>query len=126
MSRYPEDDLQMAVAQYLDLRGWLWCHVGNERKTTPQAGARLKRKGVKPGVPDVLIFEDWNQPLRGESMGVLDLMETGHGIAIELKAGKNSTTKHQDHWLRELRARGWKTAVCRTIDEVIEATECIR
>lgn len=110
MSRFPEDDLQMQVAQYLDLRGWLYTHVANERKTTPQAGARLKRKGVKSGVPDILIFEPTS---------------IGFGLAIELKAGKNKTTKSQDHWLAELRRRGWKVAVCRSLDEVIEACNVI-
>ena len=55
--RYLEDDLQMACAKYLDLLGVLWFHCGNERKTSPRAGARLKKKGVKSGVPDILIFE---------------------------------------------------------------------
>ena len=67
MRKYPEDDLQMACAQYLDLMGWLWCHVGNERKTSPRAGARLKKKGVKSGVPDILIFEP-----RGKYHGLSD------------------------------------------------------
>lgn len=29
-----------------------WCHIANERKTTPGAGHMLKRLGVKAGMPD--------------------------------------------------------------------------
>ena len=89
MRKYPEDDLQMACAKYLDLMGVLWCHVANERKTTKPAGKRLTKKGVKSGVPDILIFEP-----RGKY----------NGLAIELKAGKNKLTKPRNleirKWLR--------------------------
>ena len=86
MRKYPEDDLQMACARYLDLMGWLWCHVGNERKTSPRAGARLKKKGVKSGVPDILIFEP-----KGKY----------NGLAIELKTGKNKLTETKRNGLRD-------------------------
>ncbi len=52
----------------------------NERKTSPRAGARLKKKGVKSGVPDILIFEP-----KGRY----------NGIAIELKTGNNKLTNNQ-------------------------------
>jgi len=55
--KYKEDSLQISVATYLDYLNITWCHVANERKTSPQAGARLKNKGVKSGVPDCVIFE---------------------------------------------------------------------
>lgn len=30
-------------------------HIANERKTSPRAGAYLKRKGVRAGIPDVCV-----------------------------------------------------------------------
>ena len=35
-----------------------------------------------------------------------------HGLYIELKAGKNTTTKKQKEWLEYLRQQGYYTAVC--------------
>ena len=122
-----EDGLQRATAQYLDARGWLWCHVANERKTTPARGRRLKDKGVKRGVPDVMIFERWAETFPGHGLPAdgVGLGGCGFGIAIELKSPKGTTTKDQDLWLAELRHRGWRVAVCRTIEEVIETCEVI-
>lgn len=123
-SKALEASLQRAVAQYLDLKGYLWAHVANERATTPQRGYQLKRAGVKPGVPDVLIFEAWRDITRDYN-GAIVLVEQGPGLAIELKSPSGRTSKAQDHWLRELRARGWKTAVCRDLDAVIALCDLI-
>lgn len=105
MTARPEDALQRQVAWLLDRSGLLWCHPANERKCSPQQGARLKAAGVKAGVPDVLIFE----PLPHAD---------GFGVAIELKAGKNQPTPEQATWLSGLEAQGWRCHVCRTLDEV--------
>ena len=102
--KYKEDDLQKATARYLDSLGVLWCHVANERKSSPQAGARLKSKGVKSGVPDVVIFEP-----RG----------TLNGLAIELKVKPNKVSNNQLEWLSRLDKNNWATAVCYSIDSVI-------
>lgn len=101
---YREDDFQMAVCNYLDSISVLWCHVANERKTSKQAGFRLKKKGVKSGVPDCIIFEP-----RGDYFGLM----------IELKIKPNKPTESQMKWLTELNIRGYYTCVCYTIDEVI-------
>ena len=100
--RYLEDDLQMACAKYLDLLGVLWFHCGNERKTSPRAGARLKKKGVKSGVPDILIFEP-----KGRY----------NGIAIELKTGNNKLTRNQIKWLERLEQKGWYCCVAVFFDQ---------
>jgi hypothetical protein len=113
-----EDGLQRAVAQYLDMQGWLWCHVANERKTSTRQGAALKRKGVKPGVPDVLIFEHWQDGPDGP-------WDANFGVAIELKSAKGRVTPEQRKWLADLFERGWRTSVCRTLDEVIDLCERI-
>ena len=106
--KYKEDNLQKTVAKYLDLKNFLWCHVANERKTSLQAGKRLKLKGVKSGVPDVLIFET---------------NSIYNGLAIELKIKPNKTTDNQKKWLKNLSAKGWKTVVCYSFDEVKEVIE---
>ncbi len=103
MRKYKEDDLQMAVAKYLDFLSVCWCHVANERKTSKIAGLRLKKKGVKSGVPDVLIFEP---------------NDDYSGLAIELKIKPNKPTDNQKEWLESLKEKGWYTEVCYSLDDV--------
>ena len=106
--KYPEDNLQMAVAMYLDLISVAWFHVANERKTTNRAGARLKKKGVKAGVPDVLIFEP-----KGKY----------NGLALELKVKPNVMTLEQKGWFTRLKMKGWYCACCYSFDEVQEVVD---
>lgn len=103
--KFKEDDLQMSCARYLDYAQLLWCHVGNERRTSIQAGVRLKKKGVKKGVPDILIFEP-----RGKY----------NGLAVELKIKPNKVSKEQNEWLSQLVIKGWQTSVCYSFDEFDE------
>lgn len=49
-----EDDLHIGLAQWLELSRlpmWWW-HTANESNVPPQYRAKLKKKGVKPGIPD--------------------------------------------------------------------------
>lgn len=72
-------------------------HVPNGGKRDKATAIALKRQGVKAGVPDIHL------PVpRGEY----------HGLYIELKAGKNTTTAKQREWLEFLRQQGYYTAVC--------------
>jgi len=106
--KFKEDTLQKQVAKYLDLTGALWCHVANERKTSFQAGRRLKAKGVKSGVPDCMIFNN-NQQY--------------NGLALELKVKPNKPTKNQKEWLRRLSNKGWKCEVVYSFDEAQQIIE---
>jgi hypothetical protein len=103
--KYEEDRMQMAVARYLDLLGVLWFHPANERKTSIQAGVRLKKKGVKSGVPDCLMLESNN---------------TYKGLVIELKTTKGKLSENQKKWLSDLQDNGFCCYVCRSFDEAKE------
>lgn len=103
--KFKEDDLQKQVAKYLDLKKVLWCHVANERKTSFQAGARLKAKGVKSGVPDCVIFK---------SNGIYN------GLAIELKVKPNNPTENQEKWIKDLRENNWKACITYSFKETKE------
>ena len=72
-------------------------HVPNGGKRDAATAVALKRQGVKAGVPDIM--------LPSARAGY-------HGLYIELKAGKNTTTKKQKEWLEYLRQQGYYTAVC--------------
>ena len=72
-------------------------HVPNGGRRDKTTATALKRQGVKAGVPDI----------------VLPVARAGyHGLYIELKAGKNTTTSDQKRWLEFLRRQGYYTAVC--------------
>jgi hypothetical protein len=116
-----EDDLQITVAQYLDLQGWLWCHIPNGGVRNKREAAKLKQMGVKAGMPDVMIFERWTEEYHNGE----DTFH-GFGIAIELKSPKDKLTNEQEEKLDELDRRGWLTAVCRTINEVTTVCEAVR
>lgn len=112
-----ESDDQKALAQLLDTiridgRPLLWCHVPNEGKRNIAYAVELQRRGVKAGVPDVLIFDaPPDVPL-------------ARGCAIELKRAKDGEiTEHQDQWLWDLNTRGWMAIACHGIDAAIQALE---
>lgn len=94
--RHKERDLQIRCANLLDRHKALWCHVPNSLFSNHISAGWHKRQGMKAGVPDILIFEP---------------TKTYHGLAIELKVGKNKPTERQQEWLDDLKARGWRTEV---------------
>lgn len=103
-----EEQEQLALVQWLELHEIRYTHVPNEGKHKVQYRAKQKRLGVKPGVPDILIFD--RPPLYPENVGV----------AIELKRQKGGrVTPEQIAWLEDLKARGWAVAVCRGAMEAI-------
>lgn len=103
--RFKEDALLIAVMDYIRYQypTVLAAHIANERKASPQQGARMKRKGVKAGMPDIMIFK-----LKGDY---------NCGLAIELKIHPNKPTKHQTEILNKLSEQGWATHVCYSFDD---------
>ena len=117
----PEQRLQRAVGNYLDAKGALWTHPLNEAKRSKFERWLMKILGCKKGVPDVLIFEP--QEFTSEEQFLQQFGQPKIGLAIELKIGSNKPTVEQSFWLNSLRAKGWETAVCRTLDEAIETID---
>lgn len=77
----------------------LLLHIPNGGWRHPSTGAALKRRGVRPGVPDLL----------------LPVGRCGrHGLWIELKRrGKKAVaTQDQQRWLAALETQGYAVAVC--------------
>ncbi len=108
-----EADIQKEIAKALDEAGLLWTATANGGKRDKRTAASLKAQGLKPGVPDVLIF---TPPPSG----------IGCGMAIELKrdAGQGKQrgrlSPHQRIWLEELRTLGWRAEVAYGLDHALE------
>ena len=80
-------------------------HIPNGDKRDAKTGIALKRQGVKAGVPDLHL-----PVARGEY----------NSLYIELKVGKNKTTKAQDKWIEKLRQQGNKVIICYTWQQAAE------
>jgi hypothetical protein len=58
--------------------------------------------GIRPGVPDLCL-----PVARGDF----------NALYIEMKFGKNMTTKEQDHWIEKLRYYGNRVEVCYSFED---------
>ena len=76
--------------------------IPNGGSRHPVEARNLKRQGVKSGVPDIHLALP-----KGKY----------HGLYIELKVGKNKTSKNQDEWLERLSKAGYAVAVCYGFEE---------
>ena len=102
-----EDALQIAVVNYLRLQypNKIFTHCPNGGSRNAIEGAKLKRMGVSPGVPDLLFFNP---------IGIYT------GLAIELKIKPNKPTETQIKWISDLISCGWLVKVCYSFDEAKE------
>jgi len=90
-----------------------WLHIPNERVNKIER-MKLKRQGVQPGAPDLLIFA---RPL-----------DQACGVAIELKRADRRSAKDSEHgaseaqraWLMTLRVCGWHARVCYGAQDAID------
>ena len=101
MQHLTESQLQIQVFEWAQLMTGkypelsLLYHIPNEGKRSIYYGAKLKREGLKSGVPDICL------PIPKGSYC---------GLYIELKVGKNKPTKNQEYWLFSLSKAGHRTA----------------
>ena len=87
---------EMSKAAHPELS--LLFHIPNGGKRNKTTAARLKREGVKPGVPDLCL------PVPREDY---------HGLYVEMKrAHGGKTSENQEQWLAALTAQGYRTEVC--------------
>lgn len=109
MGKQPEAILQRSVCQYLDQalpHGWAYWH-NHQNAPTVQAQARLKKLGVKAGLPDMMVVGPTGDNEPGVNL-----------IVIELKSSKGRTTEAQEDWLDRFQRMGAHAAVCRSIEDV--------
>jgi hypothetical protein len=97
-----ERELHLKAQQWLEKSGiwdkYLIFHVPNERRGGIGAIMHFKRMGVRPGVPDWLMF-------------------TNRNAAIELKDDKGKQRKGQEKFQRDWERLGHSYFVVRTLEE---------
>lgn len=71
--------------------------IPNGMKTTIGVARKSVKSGLKKGVPDLFF---------AVALGGYN------GLFIELKVGKNKTSKNQNEWITKLKAQGYKCEVC--------------
>jgi len=106
-----EADIQAALfewaahqsGKYPELR--LMFHVPNGGRRDIVTAAKLKREGVKSGVPDICL-----PVARGQY----------HGLFIELKGEGGHLQESQRQWISELTAQGYAARVCFGFDEAVK------
>lgn len=109
--RVSEDSELITVFQFIDLmansdpRYQAIFHVANERRCSYIAGRILKKKGVRAGVPDIII------PIASSGY---------HGLWIELKVKPNRLTPDQSRFIDLLILLGHCARVCWSATEAIE------
>ena len=95
-------------------------HVPNEGNRHPGVAAKVRKVGIRRGVPDLLLPVP---RVRGDDAP----FGSGwwHGLAIELKRGRNDVEKddHQYRWLRRLQRQGWATDVAHSARQTIALIE---
>ena len=87
-NRYPELKMMFAVPN------------GGQRNI--RVAMKLKKEGVKAGVPDIflpIVRDGW------------------HGLFIEMKVGKNKCSLSQINWIAHLRSENYRVTVCYGFDE---------
>lgn len=91
---------QLNINKYPELE--LLFHIPNGGKRNVREGARLKREGVKAGVPDIQL------PIpRGMY----------YGLWVEMKSDKGKLSKNQEIWISKLRNIGHYVTVCYNWEE---------
>ena len=97
-----EEDEQIAFVQWCDMLNIPVIHIPNEGKRSAYMGAKLKRMGLKPGVPDLFV----------------PCAHGGHhGLFIEMKVGNNKPTENQKEWMRLLSAQGYACTVAYSFED---------
>ncbi len=94
------------ICKYPELE--LLYHIPNGGRRSKVEAVRLKREGVKKGVPDLCL-----PVARGNY----------HGLYIEMKYEKGKTSKEQKEWLSKLNKQGYKAVVCYGFEEAREIIE---
>ena len=115
--RRDEDQLQIGVCDLLRLNGYWPVHAPNQGQRSIVGHAVLKRMGLEPGFPDLMVFD--RKSAGGKLLFLIELKRPPRplkrgGCAKPLQPGRVQIDMHQ-----ELAERGYPVIVAHSIDEVI-------
>lgn len=106
--RVPESWLHKSISKLLEAaapRRVMWWHTPNGEKRDAVTAAMLKAMGVKPGVPDFLLYDTL----------------TGYLHCIEVKAKDGYLSDAQKGWMdRFTSSPTGRYAVARSVDEAVQ------
>jgi len=110
VEHYSEATIQQLVVRYLRsvYPSALHCASAGGVHTSYKQAKKMVATGYVKGFPDLFIYE-----ARGNY----------HGLAIELKTHKGSTSLHQRAWIQELTNRGYKAVVCKGYDSALQTID---
>lgn len=100
----PEDALQISIMDWMRLQhpNVLAVHIPNGGSRNKIEAVKLKRMGVKAGMPDIFIPQ--------KSVNSL-------GFFCELKVGKNTPTPIQKEVMQKLQDSGYYCCIARSLEE---------
>jgi hypothetical protein len=104
----PEDRLQSRCRMLLDSHlqpPCYWSSVGHERKQTLIQGQMQKARGVRRGLPDVMVWAP------------------GYFLGVELKVGSNTATEDQRAFGQAMAALGHGYAIVRSVEQLVDVLE---
>jgi hypothetical protein len=106
-----EHKVQVAICQYLDLRGVLYFAIPNGGKRNLITAKKLKAEGAKAGIPDLCIIHD----------GMAYFLEVKKPATVGSRKGALSIT--QKAMIERIKEAGGEVAVVYSVADVIE--QCI-
>jgi len=108
--RHTESSLQIACMTWINLQHpkAMAFHVPNGGRRDAVTGARLKREGVRRGVPDIFV------PVETDKY---------NGLFAELKTKRGAISKEQRDMMAHLESNGYCVRVCRSVEEFIKCVE---
>ena len=80
-----------------------------------RVAVKLKKEGVKAGIPDIFLAVPRHLPNPTRDVFTL------YGLFIEMKFGKNKTSRNQQGWIEALIAEGYAVEVCYSFEEAKQA-----
>jgi hypothetical protein len=108
MSKYPEQDLQIACVKFFRHQHSKYAtllHNNRNSSTSAREGAKHKAMGSVPGVADLVLY----------------LQRGGCGaLFLELKSEVGKQSADQKLWAVDITAQGYKYVVVRSIEQFIK------
>jgi hypothetical protein len=104
-----EHKVQVAICQYLDLRGVLYFSVPNGGQRNKIVAAKLKAEGAKAGIPDLCIIHE----------GQAFFLEVKRPATSDSRKGRLSPV--QKEMIERIEQAGGEVKVVYSVADVIEA-----